>query len=253
MLIIIMIIVIIHANKPWTDSKLHYWCVRKLLDRHLSFEHVPEDEDEHEEGEGEDVSRDLVHHHHSVPAPLGKYHLPELCLLRQVQQFVDDGELDETEEHKDDAGGHPDVYGLGVGDRGETLLGLSVLSGECEQARHSQRHPGRGALGRDPETDPAHHHDQHGGDVGGEEEVAGVPLQLEDSRQAGEGPGGVVDGAVLRPEGLYLQLRQPEQECQSGEGREDLLDVGTDQEGLNTGTFQNKKDFWRWSYNTHCL
>lgn len=232
--------------------------MRKLLDRHLSFEHVPEDEDEHEEGEGEDVSRDLVHHHHSVPAPFGKYQLPELCLLRQVQQFVDDGELDETEEHEDDAGRHPDVYGLrdtrasvqwlkgtnlGVGDRGETLLGLGVLRGQCEEARHSQRHPGRGALGRDPETDPAHHHDQHGGDVGGEEEVAGVPLQFEDSRQAGEGPGGVVDGAVLRPEGLNLQLRQPEQEGQAGEGREDLLDVGTNQEGLNTGTFQNKKDF----------
>ena len=75
---------------------------------------------------------------------------------------------------------------LRVGDGREALLGLSVLSGEGEQAGHPQGHPRRGALGRDPETDPAHHHDQYRGDVGGEEEIAGVPLQFEDGREAGK-------------------------------------------------------------------
>ena len=105
---------------------------------------------------------------------------------------------------------------LGVGDWREALLGLGVLGGQSQQTGHPQRHPGRGALGRDPETDPAHDHDQDGGDVGGEEEVAGVPLQFEDSREAGEGAGGVVDGAVLSPEGLYLQLGQSEGESEAG-------------------------------------
>ena len=105
---------------------------------------------------------------------------------------------------------------LGVGDWRQALLGLGVLSGERQEAGHTQRHPRRGALGRDPETDPAHHHDQHRGDVGGEEEVAGVPLQFEHGREAGEGAGGVVDGAVLSPEGLYLQLGQSEGESEAG-------------------------------------
>ena len=84
---------------------------------------------------------------------------------------------------------------------------MCVLSGESEKAGHSQRHPGGGALGRDPEADPAHHHNEDGGDVGGEEEVAGVSLEFEDSCQAGEGPRGVVDGTILCPVSFYLELR----------------------------------------------
>ena len=100
----------------------------------------------------------------------------------------------------------PGTTDLRVGDGREALLGLSVLSGEGEQAGHPQGHPRRGALGRDPETDPAHHHDEDGGDVGGEEEVAWVSLEFEHGGQAGEGSGGIVDSAVLRAGGLYLQL-----------------------------------------------
>ena len=133
---------------------------------------------------------------------------------------------------------------LGVGDWREALLGLGVLGGQSQQAGHPQRHPGRGALGRDPETDPAHDHDQDGGDVGGEEEVAGVPLQLEHGREAGEGAGGVVDGAVLSPEGLYLQLGQSERESEAGTaaGHCHSPDVRTHHQGLNDGSFQNTEN-----------
>ena len=45
----------------------------------------------------------------------------------QVQQFINDGELDETEKDEDDAGRHPDIYsledtGVTVQDVGPTLV-----------------------------------------------------------------------------------------------------------------------------------
>ena len=72
-----------------------------------------------------------------------------------------------------------------------------MLRGESQQGGHSQRYPGRHGLRLDPETDPGHHHDQTGGDVGVEHEVAQPPSELEDHHEAGEVPGGVGGGAVL--------------------------------------------------------
>ena len=85
-------------------------------------------------------------------------------------------------------------------------LATNTLSARCSSCSVSLT---RGALWGDPETDPAHHHDQHRGDVGGEEEVAGVPLQFEDSGETGECSCGVVHSAVLSAESLDLQLGQP--------------------------------------------
>ena len=85
-------------------------------------------------------------------------------------------------------------------------LATNTLSARCSSCSVSLTW---GALWGDPETDPAHHHDQHRGDVGGEEEVAGVPLQFEDSGETGECSCGVVHCAVLSAESLDLQLGQP--------------------------------------------
>ena len=62
---------------------------------------------------------------------------------------------------------------LDVGDRRERLLAVGVLGGEGQQGGHAQGHTGGHGLGLDPETDPGHHHDQTGGDVGVEHEVPG--------------------------------------------------------------------------------
>ena len=61
-----------------------------------------------------------------------------------------------------------------------------MLGGESQQGGHPQCYPGRHGLRLDPETDPGHHHDQTGGDVGVEHEVAQPPSKLEDHHEAGE-------------------------------------------------------------------
>ena len=77
---------------------------------------------------------------------------------------------------------------LDVGDRRERLLAVGVLGGEGQQGGHAQGHTGGHGLGLDPETDPGHHHDQTGGDVGVEHEVAQPPSELEDHHETGEVP-----------------------------------------------------------------
>ena len=97
---------------------------------------------------------------------------------------------------------------LDVGDRRERLLAVGVLGGEGQQRGHAQGHAGGHGLGLDPETDPGHHHDQAGWDVGLEHEVAEHPPELEDHHQAGEVPRGVGGGAVLRGVVDEFQLGQ---------------------------------------------
>ena len=92
---------------------------------------------------------------------------------------IDNGVLDQAEEHEEGAGWHEHIDGLDVGDRRERLLAVGVLGGEGQQGGHAQGHTGGHGLGLDPETDPGHHHDQTGGDVGVEHEVAQPPPELE--------------------------------------------------------------------------
>ena len=63
---------------------------------------------------------------------------------------------------------------LDVGDRRQRLLTVGVLGGESEERGDAQGHPGRDSFRLDPETDPGHHDDETGGDVGVEHEVPGA-------------------------------------------------------------------------------
>ena len=58
-------------------------------------------------------------------------------------------------------------------------MAVCMLSGECEQRRDPQGHPGWDGLGLDPEGDPGHHDDQAGRDVGVEKVVAEATAKLE--------------------------------------------------------------------------
>ena len=137
--------------------------------------------------------------------PLPLLVLP-LDLTGVPHDHVDEGVLNEAAEYKDRAGVHEHIDGLDVGDRRQGLLAVGVLGGEGQQGRHAQGHTGGHGLGLDPETDPGHHHDQTGGDVSLEHEVAQHPPELEHHHQAGEVAGGVGGGAVLRGVVDELQL-----------------------------------------------
>ena len=121
---------------------------------------------------------------------------------------IHDGVLYQAEKHEEGAGGHEHVDSLDVGDGRQRLLAVGVLGGEGQQGGHAQGHPGGDSLGLDPETDPGHHHDQAGGDVGVEHEVAQPPSELEDHHQAGE-----VTWSVGSLSGEYRNVREEQDYC----------------------------------------
>ena len=99
------------------------------------FENIPKHKNKDDVGDREDVSGHLVHRHHRLSAP--PLPLTQLLPVRWVQQLVDQSELNQAEEDKEYWAGNPDINSLGVGDRGQRLLSLYVLSGECKQSCHS--------------------------------------------------------------------------------------------------------------------
>ena len=80
----------------------------------------------------------------------------------------------------------PDLTNLDVGDWGQRLLTVGMLCGESQERCDTQSDSCWHRLGLDPETDPGHHDNQAGGDVGVEHEVAQPSPELELHHQTGE-------------------------------------------------------------------
>jgi len=101
------------------------------------------------------------------------------------RQHVDDRILDERAEHKDEAGGHPDVDRLRERDGRKPAL-AGALRRYRQHRQDAERDASRHRLEVDPEGHPRQQDDQHARQVRGEDVGAQATCQVEIGPEARE-------------------------------------------------------------------
>jgi len=98
--------------------------------------------------------------------------------LFAARQHINDRILDECAEHKDEAGGHPDVDRLRERNCRKSTL-ARALRRYCQHRQDSERDSSRHRFQVDPERNPRQQDDQHARKVGREDVRAKSTLQVE--------------------------------------------------------------------------
>ncbi len=102
-------------------------------------------------------------------------------------KHVNNAVFDERAKHKHETGRHPDVYGLNVGDTGETRHDTRRLRCHGEHGQQPQGDASRDSVNVDPERHPGEYDDEDAGYERLDQVIIELPSEMQLSEPTGEG------------------------------------------------------------------